>query len=122
MGMRYLLDTNVISKYFCNQLDIKSTLLIDDIIPEISIITQIELLSWANFSTEEISIINEFISDTIIHELNSNVVDETIRLRRRFKIKTPDAIIAATDIVNDLHLISLDSNFQNIKGLHFIQP
>ena len=120
--MRYLLDTNVISKYFCNQLDIKSTLLIDDIIPEISIITQIELLSWANFSTEEISIINEFISDTIIHELNSNFVDETIRLRRRFKIKTPDAIIAATAIVNDLHLISLDSNFQNIKGLHFIQP
>ncbi|MCE2961564.1 MAG: PIN domain-containing protein [Chitinophagales bacterium] len=122
MGIRYLLDTNIVSKYFCNQLEENITSLIENLVPEISVITQIELLSYTGFSTDEISIINEFISDAVVHELDSSVVKETVRLRRKYKIKTPDAIIAATAIINDLHLISYDTSFKNIKGLYLVQP
>ena len=122
MGIRYLLDTNIVSKYFCNQLEENITSLIENLVPEISVITQLELLSYTGFSTEELSIVNEFISDAAVHELDSSVVNETIRLRRKYKIKTPDAIIAATAIVNKLHLISYDASFKNIKGLSLVQP
>ena len=122
MGIRYLLDTNIVSKYFYNQLEENITSLIENLVPEISVITQIELLSYTGFSTGELSIVNEFISDAAVHELDSSVVNETIRLRRKYKIKTPDAIIAATAIVNKLHLISYDASFKNIKGLSLVQP
>jgi len=40
-----------------------------------------------------------------------------VALRRSKKIKTPDAIIAATAIALDLTLISSDNVFENIDGL-----
>jgi predicted nucleic acid-binding protein len=44
-------------------------------------------------------------------------------LRRKHKIKTPDAIIAATAIANKYILITSNkSDFSNIKNLKIIAP
>jgi predicted nucleic acid-binding protein len=44
-------------------------------------------------------------------------------LRKKYKIKLPDAIIAATAIVNDFTLISHNfKDFLKITELHFINP
>lgn len=120
MGIKYLLDTNVVSKYFFNQLNENIYTLIDHLAPSISVISQIELLSYPSFTSDELAIMNQFISDATIYPLDENVVNETIKLRKKYKIKTPDAIIAATALVHGLKLITIDKDFQNIKGLDLI--
>ncbi|MFY8003432.1 MAG: PIN domain-containing protein [Chitinophagaceae bacterium] len=47
----------------------------------------------------------------------------TAELRKNFKIKLPDAIIAATAIVNELTLITRNTNdFKHINILRTINP
>jgi len=45
-----------------------------------------------------------------------------VEIRRTRKIKTPDAIIAATAIVNDFTLLTSDSDFDHIPNLKVINP
>ncbi|WP_394996139.1 type II toxin-antitoxin system VapC family toxin [Emticicia sp.] len=55
--------------------------------------------------------------------LDNSIVYKTIELRRLYKIKLPDAIIAATAIVFDFTLISRnDKDFENINGLKYYNP
>ncbi|OYU94294.1 MAG: hypothetical protein CFE21_17065 [Bacteroidetes bacterium B1(2017)] len=45
-------------------------------------------------------------NDATVLDLTSNVVDICIDLRKKYKIKLPDAIIAATAIAYDLVIIT----------------
>ncbi len=64
-----------------------------------------------------------FYKDAVIYTLNSQIVDQTISLRQNHKLKTPDAIIAATAMTYNLKLISRNiSDFKNIPGLLVIDP
>ncbi|MCF8255490.1 MAG: type II toxin-antitoxin system VapC family toxin [Bacteroidia bacterium] len=122
---QYLIDTNVISHYFSASLPPNGMQFMDsifDAIPNISIITQIELLSWkTNIESEQK--VEEFITDSNVLELSSTIVSKCVIIRRNKKIKTPDAIIAATAIVNNYILItSNEIDFSNIKGLKIINP
>ena len=44
---------------------------------------------------------------------------ETIKIRKKYKLKLPDAIIAATAIVNSATLFSADDIFAKIYNLKF---
>ena len=51
------------------------------------------------------------------------IVAKTIQLRQKQKIKLPDAVIAATALVDGLKLISRNTkDFKNIKGLEIVNP
>ena len=51
------------------------------------------------------------------------MVDLTIALRKEYKIKLPDAIIAATALANDLTIVTNNiKDFSNISGLQLINP
>ena len=54
--------------------------------------------------------------------LTPAVVKQCVNIRRSQKIKTPDAIIAATAIVHNLTLITSDSDFKNIADLVVLNP
>lgn len=55
--------------------------------------------------------------------ITDDIVDKIVELTRKYKIKTPDAIIAATAITKQLTLITdNDRNFLNIKDLRVINP
>jgi predicted nucleic acid-binding protein len=122
---RYLIDTNIISDYFTDSTPSNANAILDKIfddIPNISIITQIELLSWKTESTLK-KIINQFISDCKIFEINQEVVLKCAQLRQKRKIHTPDAIIAATAIVYGYTLITNnEKDFLNIKHLKVLNP
>ncbi|HRJ15076.1 MAG TPA: PIN domain-containing protein, partial [Saprospiraceae bacterium] len=60
--------------------------------------------------------------DANVLSLSSEVVDQCVKLRRSRKLKTPDAIIAATAMVYGLTLITSDGVFSNISGLKVIDP
>ncbi len=122
---KYLIDNNVISNYFSRIYSPKATEFLSEIIdeiPNISIITQIEALSWVNVDKSKEVIINEFINDSNIISLDTFVVSRCVKIRRSRKIKTPDAIIAATAIENGFILITSDSDFLNIPDLKLIDP
>jgi predicted nucleic acid-binding protein len=122
---RYLIDNNVISNYFSGSFSEKVMLFIEDIIdqiPNISVITVIEALSWRNPDKQKEAIVKEFIEDANVLELSPEVVSQCVKIRRSKKIKTPDAIIAATAIVHNLTLITSDTDFKGIENLHLINP
>ena len=93
-----------------------------DSIPNLSVITQIELLCW---KTEDITEqrVKNFIADSVIFEVNPDVIMHCVNIRRNKKVKTPDAIIAATALTFGYTIISNnEKDFSNIKGLKFINP
>jgi len=66
--------------------------------------------------------INSFVSNASIFDLEENIILETIRIRQDYRIKIPDAIIAATCLVNNYQLITNNSkDFKKVKGLQEIQ-
>ncbi len=122
---QYLIDTNVVSDYFSELLPEAGMTLIDETIdatPNLSMITQIELLSWKTDNVVEQQVKN-FIQDSIIWEVTPDVVTECVRIRRSKKIKTPDAIIAATALANNFTVITNnEKDFENIRGLKIVNP
>ncbi|MBY0426173.1 MAG: type II toxin-antitoxin system VapC family toxin, partial [Cytophagales bacterium] len=106
---RYLIDTNIVSNYFSSTFSDKGMQFLSKVIDEtplISVITQIELLSWIHKDKSKEEIIREFVGDSIVMPISAEVVNVCITIRRSRSIKTPDAIIAATAIVNKLILIT----------------
>jgi len=91
-----------------------------DEIPNLSVITEIEALSWINTDKSKEKIIREFILDSNILALTPLIAAQSVKIRRNRRIKTPDAIIAATAIVHNLELITNDDHFKNIEGLRTI--
>ena len=115
-----LIDTNVISRYFNDNLEEDLILLLETSNFKISVITRIELLAWEKYNQAQLDIINDFISNCEVIALDEKIILKTIEIRKKYKIKLPDAIIAASAIVFGATLISLDSDFRNIKGLQVI--
>ncbi|MES2377196.1 MAG: type II toxin-antitoxin system VapC family toxin [Bacteroidota bacterium] len=125
MGTKCLIDSNVIIGYLDNKLPKKGMELVDiimDDIPTVSVITKIEVLRF-NTPDDSYKILQNFINDCVVLELNKLIVDKTIEIGKAHKIKLPDAIIAATALVNDLALITRNiSDFKNIKDLELLNP
>jgi len=122
---QYLIDTNVVSDYFSVSFSAAGMTFMDKVIdatPNLSIISQIELLCWkADIATERY--VHNFIADSNVLDISSEVVDRCVRLRKSKKIKTPDAIIAATALAYNYTLITNnEKDFCNIKGLKIINP
>ena len=120
MGQEYLIDTNVILDFMGGKLPVKSDKYLSNIIDvriNISAINKIELLGFSN--VEQVLI--DLVSYAVIYHIDDEIIEKTIELRKKYKIKLPDAIIAATAIVNNFTLISHNfSDFQKITELTFI--
>ena len=98
----YLIDNNVISHYFSNLFSEKGMRFVSEIIdltPNVSVITEIEALSWVNSDKSKEKIVQEFIQDSNVLPLTPSIVKQCISIRRNRKIKTPDSIIAAGSVI-----------------------
>ena len=66
---------------------------------------------------------NGFIRNAVIIDLEQEVKHMAISIRRVYKTKLPDAIIAATAIAYNTTLITHNrTDFKKIKGLTLIDP
>ncbi|NMX21216.1 hypothetical protein C5S30_02015 [ANME-1 cluster archaeon GoMg4] len=55
--------------------------------------------------------------------LTNEIADLTIDIRRRCKIKLPDAVIAATALHEDLILVTRnEDDFKDVEGLKIYNP
>ncbi len=93
-----------------------------DAIPIISIITEIELLCWKTEDSIE-NKVQSFMSDSITLEINKEVVEKSVSLRRHKKVKTPDAIIVDTALAYGYTLVTnIEKDFIGIEGLRIVNP
>jgi hypothetical protein len=127
MGMKYLWDTNTAIYYLQQQFPLSAEKFIDDLLKEespiISAITEIELLCWKTATEKDLEVLNDFINDSLVIELEQPIKLKTAEIRKTFRIKLPDAIIAATALVYGLTLVTRNSeDFNNISGLNTVNP
>src|SRR4051812_39979626 len=72
----------------------------------VSVISEIELLGWYQLADEDKKQLRSLLDDCIIFELTSEIRRLAIEIRQQKKIKTPDAIIAATAIHLQIPIVS----------------
>ncbi|MBQ3643186.1 MAG: type II toxin-antitoxin system VapC family toxin [Candidatus Riflebacteria bacterium] len=113
-GINYILDTNAII-YLLSGNSVMKQYLSSSF--ALSVISKLELLSFTEIDEKEENVIKSFISECTILNINSNIEDITIKLRKKYKIKLPDAIIAATSIDYNVPLITADRGFSKIQEL-----
>ena len=121
MGQGYIMDTNVVIDYLGNKLPSSGASFIDNLPAIISVITRIEILGWYQATDEGLAKLRPFIQGAIIYSLEEKYVQQTILLRQQYKIKLPDAIVAATAISEGLTLITRNTDdFKNIASLKLL--
>ena len=125
--MKYLLDTNVLIYYLNGSLSNDTQRLITNIMNQtdwqISVITKIELLGFRFDTLADLQTAEQLLIGSTLLPLSDAIVDKTIVLRQKHKLKTPDAIIAATALLHNMTLISRnDKDFERIKGLKYSNP
>ena len=120
-----MIDSNVAIYYFGLALSEESEKFMDQILSgsySISVINRIELLGFKGLHVNESEALNSFIINSNIFDLEEDIILKTIQIRTKYSIKIPDAIIAATCLVNNCSLITNNvKDFEKIAGLHFIK-
>ena len=88
-----------------------------------SVVTRIEILSWREHTAASRLKTAELLNQLVEVPLTQSIVDRTIELRSMVSIKLPDAIIAASALVENLPLMTRDTGaFKRIPGLVLIDP
>lgn len=95
MGAEYLIDSNVIIDYLDNKLPPAGMAFISDVvdnIPNISVISQIEILRY-NAPLHVYQILAAFIDSSVIYPLDNNIVPLTIEIcKQQMNISIPCAV------------------------------
>ena len=89
----------------------------------ISVITEIELLSYPSLNFDEEIQIRDLIEKITVISIESNIKELAITFRKEYKLKLPDAIIVATAkslnailLTNDVKLTKLTTiNTQSVQ-------
>lgn len=83
----------------------------------LSVISELELLSYPKITPKEEFVINSLLDDINIIDLNDGVKRETKRVRKLYGLKLPDSIIAATAIFLNCQLLTADQQFLKVPEL-----
>lgn len=84
-----------------------------------SVITELECLSYSKLSKSDEANIKDFFKSGKIKNISRKIKKETINIRKKYGLKLPDAIIAATAITSNVPLISADKVFSKVQELDF---
>lgn len=86
----------------------------------VSFITEIEVLGAFSISKTKKAQLHDILEDCTIVEMTAEIKQICIKIRQQYKMKIPDAIIAATAIVLKRSLVTADRDFEKIKELDLI--
>ena len=109
--MTYLLDTNSLIYYFqgAPQMDpVFRQIEQGEERPLVSIITEIELLGFPRLTQQDETRIRSLLSGFAVVAVDERIAAQAVVLKRRHGLKTPDAIIAATALLEDACLVTRD--------------
>ena len=118
-GKRYLLDTNAIVCLLRGENALQQRLQSAEWVG-ISILFQIEFLAFPNLSENDGRIFQKF-SEAIdvvgLDRTERALIDRIVSLRRQYRLKLPDAIIAATAIERGAILITDDRQLRKLPAV-----
>ena len=116
-GKRYLLDTNAVIQLLAGNPSLIKMVEDSDFLA-ISVISKLEFLSYPDLTEDEKNAFSELLEDLTVFDLmasDSALMQETVAMRIGGGLKLPDAVIAATALVNDCEVITNDTHFAHQK-------
>jgi predicted nucleic acid-binding protein len=118
----FTLDTNCLIYYFKGEervIDLIQNLILEKVTIFISIVTKVEVLAYPEITPGEEKTFLEMMKNMILIEFDDKLTNFVVNIRRKHKIKLPDAIIAATAIYTNSTLITRNiKDFSKIKELN----
>jgi predicted nucleic acid-binding protein len=105
--MKAVFDTNILIDYL-NGIEAAKIELAQYSIRQISVISFIEVLVGAKNPAEE-NAIRGFLGTFEILELSAEIANQTIEIRKKYRLKIPDAIVYATARTQGCILVSRNS-------------
>ena len=113
MGLKRILDTSVVLYQLAGR--------VAEHMGEgefcISVITELELFSYPAISASEEQQVRTFIAGVTVIGLTRKIREATIRLRRSYALRLPDAIIAATALSFEAELLTNDKHLLRPPGI-----
>ena len=122
-GDRYLVDTNAIVALLQGDSQLADLLENADWIG-ISVISQIEFLAFPGLSHIDRKLFQIFLQRVEVIDLTSTdtkLLEKIIEIRQQFRLKLPDAIIAAMAIQNSAGVVTADQEFARVNVLTVIK-
>lgn len=83
----------------------------------VSIIAELELLSYPGITPAEERHVQSFLEDVTVVDLGPEICRPTINLRRTYSLKLPDAIICATALALDATLLTNDKKLAVVSEI-----
>ena len=117
-GDNIVVDTSLIINLFNGSAEVQR--LITGRTLFVSVISEIEVLSFPQLTDNDRSLIKDFLSECYIVDIEQAVKDITIQIRAKYKTKLPDAVIAATALYFDMPLFTMDKGFNKIVDLQSV--
>ncbi|GAB4197439.1 MAG: hypothetical protein Fur006_46060 [Coleofasciculaceae cyanobacterium] len=84
----------------------------------VSVITEIELLSYPSLTPDEETQMRDFLTKITVVGIESNIKEVAITLRKQYRLRLPDAIIAATAQSLNATLFTNDVRLANLAGIN----
>jgi len=118
-GSNLLLDSNIIIYYLQGNKTAYNLIENNNIF--ISVITEMELLSYKNLTVKEEKIIKDLLSIFTIIPLKDSIKNKAIQLRKSYDIKLPDSIIVSSAIYLDCSFVSADRKLLDIEDASVVR-
>ncbi|MCC5627476.1 type II toxin-antitoxin system VapC family toxin [Nostoc sphaeroides CHAB 2801] len=121
-GNRYVLDTNAIVALLQGNSQLIQLLQDTDWIG-VSVISKIEFLAFSGLSQEDRQLFEQFLQRVEVVNLVASdavLIKKIIEIRQQYRLKLPDAIIAAMALQNSASLVTADQEFAKVTILTVI--
>lgn len=83
-----------------------------------SAMTRLEVLGYSGLTPSDEKALRELLAEFEEVQVESVVIEEAIRLRKLHRLKSPDAIIAATALLQQAEVVARNtSDFKKVSGL-----
>ena len=112
--MKYVLDTNIL--IYLLQGRLASGLPCEGAY-YVSVISEIEILAYPDITPDEELNAKRLLQHLTSLEISPEIKEETIRLRKQYRVKLPDALIAATVLDIEGILLTNDLRLANISEI-----
>ena len=110
---RFVIDTNIALYLLGDRL--KQSLPLG--IYFVSFISEMELLSYPELTDSQAKEIHRFLNDLTVVNLDDEIKNLAIEWRKRYRLKLPDAIIAATSLSLGATLLTNDQQLLKLQEL-----
>lgn len=117
-GNKIFVDTNILLYFLKGNSKIREILFGREIV--ISFITEIELLSFPFKLESEKEKVKNMLSFFTIIESNKEIKENTIKIRKKSRLKLPDSMILATAKFTNLSLFTADKDFIKAKDYDIV--